>query len=539
MDPSVDIFNEDYHEGEGEDSESDDDVSIGEDPETIENNVEVRLGISEAQAKANYAAAGTEVDKEEERITILGNPHLMSPEIDACLERIIEELHMPYKPAEFQRVAINALGDQKNLILTSPTGSGKMNVPLLATLVLREKLQNFKGVAIVTQPLSSIMNEKMKNDVCEVAVLSMSGELRTSTDDEDANLSCDLQELLDGKYPVLFGHPESFDSKVGQHVLRELQRLDRLILICIDEFHQGGEGHWNTFRPSMMKGSAGLRLYGVKNCPSLAMTATATHAEIQEVVAALGLRTLPVILTSTPVQAHIKFSMVRRPSNNFGLDGTITKKGDKNPGLMDLLQRVFLKQYLDDLSKDRKPKKCIIFCRGNGILGALYSRMMELTNYRYSDCRDSPFVMNHSSLLPPTEKVLARRASEISLYLTSNKMLLGIDLADIDVIIFLRPYNQPAALVQGGGRGGRRMESGKRRRVQVYQFFNSQDFTSQNKLMSPVMKRICQSQLCTRTLLKDHFVGNSEQKEEQETDKSHCCHSCDKLELGLETMNLE
>jgi late competence protein required for DNA uptake (superfamily II DNA/RNA helicase) len=155
---------------------------------------------------------------------------------------------------------------------------------------------------------------------------------------------------------------------------------------------------------------------------------------------------------------------------------------------------------------------------------------MELTEYRYRDSRDSPFVMNHSCLLPPTEKVLAERASEISLYLSTNKMLLGIDLADIDVIIFLRPYNQPAALVQGGGRGGRRMENGKRRQVQVYQFFNSQDFTSQDKMMSPDMKRICLSQECTRKLLKEYFVGNNEDQELQEEEVGgHCCHNCDRL----------
>ena len=108
---------------------------------------------------------------------------------------------MSHQPAEFQRVAVNALGEQINVILVSPTatGSGKMNVPLHATLVLREKLQNNKGVCIETQPLTSIMNEKLQNDDCQGAVLSMAGEgeLKTSedvdNDDDDANLSCDLQ----------------------------------------------------------------------------------------------------------------------------------------------------------------------------------------------------------------------------------------------------------------------------------------------------------------------------------------------------------
>ena len=414
------------------------------------------------------------------------------------------------------------------LALSLPTGSGKMDVPLLSALVLRKRLNISKGVAIVTLPLTSIMNQKISNKICDVAVLSMTGKLMTSlSNEEDVELSCDIQDLLNGKYPVLMGHPESFDSSLGQHILRELQRLDRLILVCIDEFHQGGEGHWSSFRPTMMKRSTGLRLYGVQNCPSIAMTATATMKEIQEVVKALGLRVKPVLLTSSPVQSHIKFSMIRRPSNNYGLEGTVNKNGEKQPGLLDLLNRVFLSQYVQDVMSGVAPKRAIIFCRRNGVLGALYSNLMEQTQYRFTNCKDAPFVMNHSSLLPPTEKVLAERASEISLYLSSNKMLLGIDVANIDVVIFLRPYNQVAALVQGGGRGGRKMENGMRRRVQVYQFFNSQDFSMQNKMMSNDMRRICLSDGCTRDLMENFFIGNSEPQEISAKDPANCCHNCD------------
>ena len=283
------------------------------------------------------------------------------------------------------------------------------------------------------------MNEKIHNKICGVATLSMTGCLKTSKEnDDDASLSCDLEDLLDGKFPVLMGHPESFDSELGRHILRELQKLDRLILVCIDEFHQGGQGHWSSFRPDMMRRSTGLRLYGVKNCPSIAMTATATKQEIDEVVKALGLRAPPVILTSRPVQSHIKFSILRRPSNNFGMEETVNKKGVFNPGLFDLLDRIYLNQYVQDLNDGVPPKRCIVFCKGNGVLGMTYSHVMSLTGYKFKDCRDAPFVMNHSSLLPPTEKVLNERASDISLYLSSNKMLLGVDLDKIDIIIFLR-----------------------------------------------------------------------------------------------------
>ena len=274
-----------------------------------------------------------------------------------------------------------------------------------------------------------------------------------------------------------------------------------------------------------MRSSTSLRLFGIKNCPCVAMTATATKNDIKEVVSALGLRVPPLVLSTSPVLPHIKFSILRRPSNNYGLDGYVTKDGKFQPGLMDLLLRVYLQFYLNDLEAGFKPKKAIIFCRGNGIMGEIYSRIMELTKYRFKDCRDAPFVMNHSSLLPPTEKVLADRSEDISLYLSSNKMLMGIDLTEIDIIIFLRPYNQLSALLQGAGRGGRRIGNGKRRRVQVYQFFNSQDFSDKN--VSSSVKAVCLSTECTRNLLKQHFVGDSGEGTSECMSKEGCCNNCD------------
>ena len=41
------------------------------------------------------------------------------------------------------------------------------------------------------------------------------------------------------------------------------------------------------------------------------------------------------------------------------------------------------------------------------------------------------------------------------------------------------------------------------------------------------MKRICMSEECTRPLLEEFFVGNSEPQDVQEQDPVHCCHQCD------------
>ena len=222
----------------------------------------VKLDISIDQARRNLDAAGKLVDEDEDGIKLSDHSCLMNDKVNEILDKITTVIDLPYEISDFQRLSINALGSLKSVVLTSPTGSGKMSVPLLAVRVLREALGVPKGICIVTQPLSIIMNEKLKNKICEAAMLTMAGDLLVGACEEegDARLSCSLEDLLSGRIHVLFGHPESFDSKMGQHILRELHKREMLILVCIDEFHQAGKGHWMSFRPSMMSSSSGLRL---------------------------------------------------------------------------------------------------------------------------------------------------------------------------------------------------------------------------------------------------------------------------------------
>ena len=142
-----DVFMENYGD------ESEDEVEETEDmaDATREDSSVAMLDITVSQANKNYNWAGIEVDEEEESITLAKNAHLIDTETESILDSIVDKIQLKYKPAQFQRVAINALASLKNVILLSPTGSGKMSIPLLTTLVLRRKLKNPKGVCIVTQ----------------------------------------------------------------------------------------------------------------------------------------------------------------------------------------------------------------------------------------------------------------------------------------------------------------------------------------------------------------------------------------------------
>ena len=104
-----------------------------------------KLDISEELANSNYDSAGVEVEEEKEMISVEKQREVIDPVIDLMLDEIVLKLEMPYQPADFQRVAVNALGQMKSVVLVSPTGSGKMNVPLLAIEVLRKQLKKPKG----------------------------------------------------------------------------------------------------------------------------------------------------------------------------------------------------------------------------------------------------------------------------------------------------------------------------------------------------------------------------------------------------------
>ena len=267
----TDVFEENHYSSDNsEEDEDEEDIGLNlsknaaSDPEASDED-DSQLDISRHQARLNYNMAGSFAEEESDQISVKNYGSYISKSVDSTLNEVTKEVDLSYELADFQRIAINVIGSKKSLILVSPTGSGKMSVPLLATLVLRKELKVNNGVCIVTQPLSSIMNEKLHNNICGAAVLSMTGVLKTSSsgdnaaNKDNAQLSCSLTDLFNGKFPVIFCHPESVESKLGLVILRELQKREMLILICIDEFHQGGKGYWESFRPNMMSSSASLR----------------------------------------------------------------------------------------------------------------------------------------------------------------------------------------------------------------------------------------------------------------------------------------
>ena len=98
---------------------------------------------------------------------------------------------------------------------------------------------------------------------------------------------------------------------------------------------------------------------------------------------------------------------------------------------------------------------------------------------QYKTAVDSPFVQLSSSVAPLTEKIINER-QDISLYISTSKMLMGVSVPGISVVIFLRPMNMLHYILQGGGRGGRKSgrSDGLRQKVIVYVLWNKSDIAN-------------------------------------------------------------
>ena len=194
------------------------------------------LPVSSFEAMKDYERAGEEAFEDEGEISIASHSHLLSDQVHYYITEVLNEVQLPFTLSDFQLISLHILGSGRNLMLLSPTGSGKTIVIYLGILLLRKLFRIPEGVAIITEPLNMIMSEKLCSSIIPTGVISMTGELKTSLEEQDGvSLSASEEMFVDGSLPCLFGHPESWLSDKGKQLIKDLHKNGRILMMVTDE----------------------------------------------------------------------------------------------------------------------------------------------------------------------------------------------------------------------------------------------------------------------------------------------------------------
>ena len=135
---------------------------------------------------------------------------------------------------------------------------------------------------------------------------------------------------------------------------------------------------------------------------------------------------------------HVPFR-IERPLNIYGSYGK-SIKGEFKSGLVDTLRDLFLDKYIDHVTRGIPVKATILFCKKGDDLADLNNFLCDACPELASD-PSCPWVVNLYGVGPVTAKSIRERKGEISLYLTTPVMLMGINCPNIEVVIMVRPFS--------------------------------------------------------------------------------------------------
>ena len=310
-----------------------------------------------------------------------------------------------------QREAVETILEQRRLLLVAPTGGGKSLIYQLPAVVLG-------GTTLVISPLISLMHD-------QVSALTARGVAATFL---AATLSGDevrrrMSALARGQFAIAYVAPERLAFPGFRGLARDLN----CPLVAIDEAHCISEwGH--DFRPEYLQ--LGELVEDLSGSRVLACTATATPVVRDEIIERLGLP------ADTPQLVH----GFARP--NLGL------RVHETPTAAECARVVDAALY-EGIGTPGE-------ARGTAIVYASTRKQTEAESVRLARTgwRCTPY---HAGLAGPVRERAGQafRDGRLEVIVATNAFGMGIDRADVRVVIHLSPPGSIEAYYQEVGRAGR------------------------------------------------------------------------------------
>jgi superfamily II DNA/RNA helicase len=481
-----------------------------------------QVDITSKDASDNYNGAGAIVDNVRNDITWEKCHKLFNPELKMLIDEVISEVKLDQLSC-FQEIFLHAIGSKRDVFAIASTGAGKTEATGIAAILLRKVFQEPQGLVIMFVPLTGIINELLENNTVATAAVSINGQIY-GKDTDGGRINLNEDDILSGRFVRLVMHPESLKNTTIEKLLLMLKLKQSVVGVFIDEFHIIQPRHWASFRPGMEEQSARVRVFLRKGAPTGLLSATASQAEVDLAIESFGLKSRPVVLAESPVKKHFKFVVLKRPSDNYGFEGFTDQYKKFHAGLLHQLRVIYIDEYVRCIQNGEDPKHGILFFRTENQLILLLNYLRQTLGL--SNAASAPFVSLVSSTPQVTEMVINRRKGSISLYLTTQKMLLGLNIPGLQICIFVKPMNMLHSIIQGAGRTGRPLPGmpDVRTRSLVYILANGGDLGAQVKGMSPEVKEFVDFKAgCLKAYLGKFFLGNFN---EALCSSDWCCSFC-------------
>ncbi len=287
-----------------------------------------------------------------------------------------------------------------------PTGGGKSLCYQVPALLM-------DGLCLVVSPLVALMQDqvdRLKGLGIEAACVH-------------AGMSYNavkhlLQHAMHGGYKLLYVSPERLQSDQFNEFLPELD----ISFIAVDEAHCVSQwGH--DFRPDYLKITSLREVF--KDVPILALTATATTSVQNDIALQLKLRH-PLLYTQSFERKNIEY--------------IVSYRENKNPALLHLLQT--------------SSTSNIIYCR---------SRRQTEILVKYLAQEQIPAVAYHAGMAKDKRKAAqeAWMQNEVKTIVATNAFGMGIDKADVGVVVNYDAPEHLEAYYQEAGRAGRNGQASK------------------------------------------------------------------------------
>ena len=323
-----------------------------------------------------------------------------------------------------QEEIINSVIAKKDTLALLPTGGGKSicyQVPALLN----------EGICIVISPLISLMNDQVRflksKGIKSVAITSNM---------HFSKIDTALTNCIYGGIKFLYLSPEKLQNELVQTRIKEMN----VNLITVDEAHCISEwGH--NFRPAFRHIDEIREI--IPNIPVLALTATATSSVIHDIQESLNFKEKNLIQSS--------FSRVN-------LSYVIDNVEDKKSRLIKLLNKI---------------KSSVIIYVGSR------KAAKEITHFLVENKFSANFYHGGLSAKIRDDRQESWTKNQTRIMVATNAFGMGIDKADVKLVVHLELPSTIEAYFQEAGRAGRNGET-----AYAFLLANSNDIRKQEELLS-------------------------------------------------------